>query len=310
MLSFVLKDINGEECIRSNPLSVTLDSESGVPADSLTVLFLSDGDEAEFSDITVYDGKSCIFRGIVDEQTETVAENGRLLELSARSMAALLLDNEAMPQSCYLPNMRLFMDREFSKLGFTEYVGEDNPKSGSMSIEKGVSEWSVLERYCDRFLGTYPRVDESGVIHISEIEPEVIFIPNEGDICLLSLKRIRRRCRLVSEYRIRTRRGGGYELIIGNEKADELKVSAVRYLNTVDNRNASIESCYEDIESGNGEYEMVVAIVSGRVPARVGDYVVIAGYDFGDMRVKAVRYELDGESERTRITMNIKGEEQ
>lgn len=304
-----MTDIDGGEHIYFNPLSVTLNRDSGVPADSLTALFVSDGDNEELSDIAVYDGKRCVFRGIVDEQIEIFAENGRLLEINARSLAALLLDNEAMPQSCYLPNMQLFMERNFSKLGFTDYIGEDNPKSGSMSIEKGTSEWSVLERYCGNFLGTSPKVDENGVIYISDIEPELIIIPDDGDIRLLSLRRIKKRCNIISEYRVRARRGGSYEMIIKNEKAERLKIGSVRYLNAIDNKNVGIESCYQNIKSANDNYETIDIIISGRLLARTGDYVIISGYDFGNMRVKSVRYELDSEKEITRLIMNVEGKD-
>lgn len=54
-----------------------------------------------------------MFRGIVDEQIETISESGIILEINARSLAALLLDNEAMPQSCCLPDMQLLW-REIS----------------------------------------------------------------------------------------------------------------------------------------------------------------------------------------------------
>ncbi len=304
MLSFILTDIQGVEHILSDPLSITLNRDITAPADSLTVLFVSNESEREFSDIVLYDGKKCVFRGIVDEQTETFSANGRLLEINARSLAALLLDNEAMPQSWYLPNMRLFMERNFSKLGFTEYIGEDTPKSGSMSIDKGTSEWSVLERYCESFLGTYPRIDENGVIYISDIEPELTVITNDEDIRLLSLKRTRKRCNVISEYRVRAHRGGNYEMLIGNDNAERLKITAVRYLNAIDNKNAGIESCYRNIESSNNNYETIDITVSGRLLVRAGDYVMISGYNFGNMRVKSIRYELDGKKETTRLIMN------
>lgn len=308
MLRFILTDTDGCEHIYFKPLSVTLNRDIKIPADSLTALFVSDNDEKELSDIAVYDGKKCVFKGIIDEQIESLTENGRLLEINARSLAALLLDNEAMPQSCYLPNMRLFMARDFSKLGFTEYIGEDNPKSGSISIEKGTSEWSLLEQYCEKFLGTYPRIDEDGTIYISDIEPDTIIIPDNGDIRLLSLKRVRKRCNIISEYRVRAHRGGGYEMIIGNKKAERLKLRAVRYLNAIDNKNVGIESCYENIDNANNDYETIAITVSGRLLAKVGNYIVISGYDFGNMRVKSVRYELDGEKERTHLVMNAEGD--
>lgn len=305
MLKIILTDIDNKEYIYINPLSLTLSRESAAPADSLTVLFASDNRKIQFSDICVYDGKSCVFKGIVDEQIETISENGCLLEINARSMAALLLDNEAMPQNCSLPNMQLFMERNFSGLGFKKYIGEDISKSGSISIDKGTSEWSVLERYCKGFLGVTPSVNETGIIDISGGKPELVIIPNKGEIRLMSLKHMLKRCRIISEYRIRASRGNGYEMIIDNEKAKRLNIRAVRYLNAVDSKNDSIASCCSDMEDSNNSYETVEIVVSGRVLARVGDYVVISGYDFGNLCIESLRYELDGDGEKTRLVMYI-----
>lgn len=299
MMKYVLTDISKNEYLFFNPKSVTLIREKGVPADSLNVLFLSDMSEIEFAEIAVFDGKKCVFRGIVDEQTETVSGNGFLLEINARSLAAVLLDNEAMPQSCCLPNMQLFMERNFSRLGFNEYIGIDHPKSGSMSITKGTSEWSVLEQYCKKFLNTYPRVNQDGVIDISGGESETTIITNNGENKIISISLTKKRCEIVSEYRVRTLRGNGYDMIINNDNADRLNINSVRYLNTVDNRNVGIASCYENIEESNRLYETVRIVVSGRVLVNLGDFIVLPDYGLENLQVIKVKYELDGDKEIT-----------
>lgn len=301
MMKYVLTDISENEYVFFNPKSVTLIREKYVPADSLDVLFLSNMSEIEFAEIAVFDGKKCIFRGIVDEQVETVSDSGFLLEINARSLAALLLDNEAMPQSCCLPNMQLFMERNFSRLGFNKYIGVDNPKSGSMSITKGTSEWSVLEQYCKKFLDTYPRVNEDGVIDISGGESETTVLTNNDKNRVISLSRVKKRCEVISEYRVRTLRGNGYEMIIGNNNADRLNINSVRYLNTVDNRNVGIASCYENIEESNRLYETARIVVSGRLLVNVGDLIVLPDYGLKNLKVVKMRYEVDGDKELTRL---------
>lgn len=303
MIKCVLTDISKNEYVFFNPKSLTLIRERNVPADSLDVLFLSDMSDIEYAEIVVFDDARCVFRGIVDEQIETVFEGGFLLEINARSLAALLLDNEAMPQSCCLPNMQLFMERNFYRLGFKEYIGNDHPKSGSMSIAKGTSEWSVLEQYCKKFLNTYPRVNEDGVIDVSGSDGETIVLTNEGEYKIISLSRVKKRCELISEYRVRTLRGNGYEMIINNENADRLGVNSVRYLNTVDNKSVGIASCYENIKESNRLYDTVKLNVSGRVLANIGDWIVLPDYGLGNLRVYKLRYELDGDNEVTMLEL-------
>lgn len=305
MIKYVLTDALKNEYIFFNPKSVTLIREKFVPADSLDVLFLSEMNDVDFAEIAVFDGSKCIFRGIVDEQIETAAENGFILEINARSLAALLLDNEAMPQSCCLPNMQLFMERNFSRLGFTEYIGNDKPKSGSMSIAKGTSEWSVLEQYCRKFLGTYPRVNENGVIDISKNDGETYVLTNDGEHKIISLSRAKKRCELISEYRVRTLRGKGYEMIIGNENAERLGVNSVRYLNTVDNGGVGIASCYENIEEANRLYNTVRLTVSGRLLMNIDDWLVLPNYKLANLRLSKLRYEADGDNETTTLEATL-----
>lgn len=302
-MKYVLTDISKNEYVFFNPKSVTLVREKGVPADSLDILFLSNMSEIEFAEIAVFDGKKCVFSGVVDEQIETVSDNGFLLEISARSFAALLLDNEAMPQSCCLPNMQLFMERNFSRLGFNEYIGDDCPKSGSMSITKGTSEWSVLEQYCKKFLNTYPRVNENGVIDISGGESETTVLTNNGENKIISLSRIKKRCEVISEYRVRTLSGNGYEMVIGNDNADRLNINSVRYLNTVDNRNVGIASCYENIEESNRLYETTRIVVLGRVLVNVEDLIILPEYGLENLKVVKMSYEVDGDRELTRLDL-------
>ena len=302
-MKYILKDALKNEYIFFNPKSVTLIREKNVPADSLDVLFLSGINGIEYAEIAVFDGAKCVFRGIVDEQVETISESGIILEINARSLAALLLDNEAMPQSCCLPDMQLFMERNFSRLGFKEYIGNDKPKSGSMSIAKGESEWSVLEKYCRKFLDTYPRVNEDGVIDISENEGETTVLTNEGEHKIISLSRVRKRCELISEYRVRTLRGNGYEMIINNENAERLGVDSVRYLNAVDNGGVGIASCYQNIKESNELYDTLNLTISGRVLVNIGDWIVLPDYKLGNLRVNKLRYEADGDNELTILNL-------
>ena len=66
-----------------------------------------------------------LFAGIVDEQVLSESGDGITVELSARSRAALLLDNEARPQIYYMPSLKLMFERHAAPYGFTGYLGRD-----------------------------------------------------------------------------------------------------------------------------------------------------------------------------------------
>ena len=52
-----------------------------------------------------------VFRGIVDQQDTKISPQGNRLRLVARSLAALLLDNEALPQTYINPSLRGLFER-------------------------------------------------------------------------------------------------------------------------------------------------------------------------------------------------------
>src|SRR5699024_3417624 len=82
-----------------------------------------------------------LFAGIVDEQVLSEDGDGITVELSARSRAALLLDNEAQPQIYYMPSLKLLFERHAAPCGFTGYLGRDEVFGGAFTVEKGMSEW-------------------------------------------------------------------------------------------------------------------------------------------------------------------------
>lgn len=196
-----------------------------------------------------------------------------------------------------------FYGEKFLTLRFKEYIGNDKPKSGSMSIAKGESEWSVLEKYCRKFLDTYPRVNEDGVIDISENEGETTVLTNEGEHKIISLSRVRKRCELISNIVSEPLRGNGYEMIINNENAERLGVDSVRYLNAVDNGGVGIASCYQNIKESNELYDTLNLTVSGRVLVNIGDWIVLPDYKLGNLRVNKLRYEADGDNELTILNL-------
>lgn len=75
-----------------------------------------------------------------------------MLEIAARSMAALLLDNEAIPQTYAYPSLPLLFERHGKPYGFTEWEGEPSGFSVPFTITKGMSEWEVLSLFCSRYL--------------------------------------------------------------------------------------------------------------------------------------------------------------
>ncbi len=64
-----------------------------------------------------------VFFGPVDELQRRFSSEGCMLEIVARSMAALLLENEAIPQTYAYPSLPLLFERHGKPYGFTEWEG-------------------------------------------------------------------------------------------------------------------------------------------------------------------------------------------
>ena len=90
----------------------------------------------EFHTIQVVKDGAVFFRGLIDEQTILVDGDGAGIEVCSRSMAALLLDNEAIPQTYYVPSTRLIYQRHAQPYGFSEFSGKDKAFSTKLQIER------------------------------------------------------------------------------------------------------------------------------------------------------------------------------
>ena len=92
------------------PAAWRMEYTAGVPCDSFWMRCIWDGDNADKPESWVgfaAEHEGCrVFTGVVDECEVSVSAKGRLLEVSGRGMAALLLDNEALGQDYQVAHCR------------------------------------------------------------------------------------------------------------------------------------------------------------------------------------------------------------
>ena len=102
MLSCVLTDIGGREIAAPPLLSLSVNIDEGVPADSLYAVF-SYADFGELTQIKLTDGEKLLFVGIVDEQEHEQSGQGEFLKISARSPAAFCSTTKPCPAPTTTP---------------------------------------------------------------------------------------------------------------------------------------------------------------------------------------------------------------
>lgn len=302
VLSFEITDTEGRKTGFSKPLMLSIVSSEDAAADSLSAVFGVSGKIPVLKDIRVSLCGETLFYGFVDEQAESLSPGGKTLEIRARSIEAVLLDNEARPQQYFMPSMPLLMKRHFEPLGFTQFVGTAQPFNGELSISKGESEWEVLCSFSEKFLRIKPKLLPDGVIDISgSYDSSTVFIGRKD---ILSEKKIIRRSKVISDIYERTYAGGGYEMHTENELAAALGVKRTRYVNTFGGKNRSIlltERLIPDSNAAAYRYELTV---SGSIMCRVGDLLYVEG-STACARITEVHHTYSESGEKTRIFAEV-----
>ena len=303
MLKYIIKDIYGNETVFRKPLKVNFVSSEDAPADSLTAVFSADGTIYPLLSIEVLDNNDRIFFGYIDTQSDEQTISGIFLTVTARSIAGILLDNEALPQTYSMVSMNDLMKRHFEPFGFQHFKGTRKTFDDEFIITKGMSEWAVLANFCKKFTGTVPKIDCYGNIDISENKDnDCIYISSNQCI---SKKHTLKRHILISMIMERAAVSDGYVMPFEDELAKSLKVNKKRYINTVDNKNLSPMSARNILDNADNKYEQVILEISGCIICRVGDELIIDNEDKKYI-IKEIHYSLGVEGEKTRVYAEVK----
>lgn len=141
------------------PKSFEIRSSMDTPADSFTGIFpfsssLSLGNTIEVTSVQ----KERLFFGTVEDLTTVISSEGVFTEVFARSPAAALIDNEALPY------------------GIKSFSGENLRWQGNFSVLKGDSHWDVIKRFCLSVTGFEPFI--SGDLTLYSKHPQN-FLPEK-----------------------------------------------------------------------------------------------------------------------------------
>ena len=232
MLSCVLTDIDGNEKIAPYPLSMTVDVDENIPADALKATFPY-FETSEIARIDVYADGEIVFRGIVDEEEHTVDSGGEYLKIAARSKAALLLDNEAMPCVYDHPSADMICERYAEPFGIRCADSDDAVYFGEQTIAKGSSCWSVLKNFCNACYSTLPRIGSDGLLRMKGISGDKELRFGSDGIRYTRISELNKRSAELSAVRVKTESAGGYELCVTNEIAVSRGIRRERYLNAL-----------------------------------------------------------------------------
>lgn len=138
--------------------------ELSFPYDSSMLQKLSDS----FRFVAVH-GDETVFRGVVDEYTISIGEEyGAVVTVSGRSMAALLMDNEAEAASYGTLTLDTVIANHVKPWGIGTIRKKSMPPLYSFTVDSGDSQWSILKRYCRYSCGVQPRFSREGVLLLND----------------------------------------------------------------------------------------------------------------------------------------------
>lgn len=286
------------------PISVVYNSEFSVPADSITVEipYISGCDDGDF--LYGYDGERLVFKGQIDEITTQKSGDKITVVISARSMAGLLLDNEAEPCVYFNASSSVIFERHLKPFGFSEYVGDNEPYFGYVRISKGMSEWQVLENYCMNKYGKMPRITGDGrVILNGNTEGEKLCF-GMGGCGYTAAKSTIKRYKVISEVKLRIKQENRYGSTIKNDLADK-RLEKRRYVDALTG-GGSVGTADRIIKNSNRNAYEVVFECPYRLNCEAGNRASIDDEILGKadgLYIHKLKYIANNRGEKTTVTL-------
>lgn len=308
MLRFVFTDIDNNSVNFSGALSVSINKEEGVPADDMVAVFPYSSVK-ELKSITVYDGDDIVFTGVVDEQIVSVKANLATLKICARSMAALLLDNESVPVSYNYPSKNVVVRNHAELFGIKASDKSPATYFGTQTVAKGSTNWQALNTFSKNVYGRGVRINECGKLLFSpENQGDCVFSDSNDGIVFESIDIKTKRCEEISRVRIKVTNSSGYHSVVENRDAINRGIVRERYLNAVLTDTPAV--CAENMIRKSKENACVVTL------SCVGRYLNILGMNakinskaLGEiygLYVSSVLYRLSDKGELTTVILKRK----
>lgn len=310
MLSFLVTYKDKTEKSLKDILTAVIESDTNVPADSLTVTFPYSSEISKNADyISAYLDNKLVFTGQIDEIITIKKADGAINKLTARSMASFLLDNEAEALTYINPSAGFIFERHLKPLGIAEYEADDVPFYGALKIEKGMTHWQVFYNFCKNRYGVMPRISGDGKAYFKGADNSntVTFGEEKGDIHYVSLRENNKRFKLISEVKLKLNEFGTYSGVIRNTNDESNSINRVRYVNLISDNN-TIETADKIINQSNLDSYTTELECLGCHIGIIGHKAEIYDNLLGEMknlRIIGVRYTLDNSGEKTTVTMGI-----
>lgn len=304
MLRVYFKDFDGDIIKNDMLLSVALNSENDVPADSITVTLPYNEDLAlNVNEIVAILDEDIVFRGKVDEVISLCDKEQAIIKLSARSPAGLLLDNGAEPVTYYCPSAEFVCDKHLKPFGIEAQDADNTPLSNYFRIDRGMSHWQVLDNFCKIQYGTSPRIDGNGKAFLKGKKRDESLVFGKDGIDYISIRESRKRCELISKVRVKVEEFGGYNSNVFNDNPGCRGIERIRFVDAT-TKTGGLKTADRIIENSNKDSYCVMILCCGCIVDAMGCRAEICDERLStidNLVVQKVQYSLGEDGEFTAL---------
>ncbi|MGN1131681.1 MAG: hypothetical protein ACI4RL_02155 [Ruminococcus sp.] len=306
MLRVNIYDSEFKEICSVTPLSLTMQMSLKIPADDVTVIVPYKKYKTGVR-LTVTRNNEVIFRGIVDEEQIIFNSTGKFIKYVARSMAGLLLDNQAYPMEINRPTQTFLGNSYLAPFGIDFNEGED-VYDGAINIEMGMTVYEVLNIYCKNKFGVIPRTDSKGTFHFrgGQTDKNLLFSNSKG-IKYNSVTEYKKTCQQISSVLVMLD-GVKYDYEFRNTEADATGAVRLRYLDGSKDSNTPAVMAEDMINRSNCNYLSAKLTCPGCLADAIGgqakvDDEEMEGFTF---IVTELKYVLNSKGENTTLVLERK----
>lgn len=268
--------------VLSDPVALIMRKNEGMPCDELTAVFCCEKPLGELCEVTLCNGGTTLFTGIVDRQRQRIGAAGQTVALECRSIGALLLDNEAIPRTHYYARLSDIVRSHAAEFGIKGVRGDD-PFLSRYAVTKGFSVWRAVSLFCRRALGRSPRVMEDGYLDTRAPVGGRVEVSNRLDSGQRYVQVVSDtdRCEVLSCVKAQTS-GSYYGAAVAN--ADARGVRRTRLIvPAAEWANLPRQSAQELVRQSMHRKRRVAVTLPGLVPWDIGDLATLCDEPFAGL---------------------------
>lgn len=305
-------DKNGKETLLPPLLSWDISLGSGEPCDSFEVCCAYEAKYlkslSQACRFRAAHGGKTVFSGRIDEYEVCISDDGGTVSVCGRSLAALLLDNEAEASEYLNLSPELLSERHIKPYGISVSIGTGLKTLSGFAVTQGESEWSVVKRFCSLCGCPEPRFSQDGTLLLGVHGGAAVTINDQSPMAEIR----HRDCRygMISAVLVKNRSTGA-KYGVSNQPFIDRGGSSRRIITVPRKTGAEAmryTAAYQIKQSAKGKFTVSLVLPS-QFPARPGDTVRFDSRRLGlkgSFTVTRLRSFAGGSEAGSELTMEVR----